>query len=203
MLKTKTKKLIPSLTLTRINIIVAFSWGKGMEPLADPPYTFIRVRYEGNILDLTEVVRKIISDNYHRIDPADTIFVYYLAGLPDTTSMIKQFYELNRMNCCYQEVIFPESSNQPYLRITDIIETASARIKSFHASPVFATYAPSSLSVWNYIHLLQHKTSLLNHFSQYSAMQEILIITIDHINNQIFAINSKGNVITLQPGQTH
>ena len=179
-----------------MNIIVASSLGKGMESLADPPYTYIRVRSGGKILDLAEVAIKIISDNNHRIDPADPIFVYFLAGLPDTTSMIKQFYRLNGINCCYQEVTFPESPDQAYLRITDIIQAASDRIKSFHAIPVFATYAPSNLSVWNRICLLQHKTSHLNHFSQYPTMQENLITTIDRINNQIFAINSKENVIT-------
>ena len=152
-----------------MNIIVASSRGKGMESLADPPYTYIRVRSGGKILDLAEVAIKIISDNYHRIDPSDPIFVYFLAGLPDTTSMIKQFYRLNGMYCCYQEVTFPESPDQAYLRITDIIQAASDRIKSFHAIPVFATYAPSSLSVWSRTRLLQHKTSHLNHFSQYPA----------------------------------
>ena len=114
-----------------MNIIVASSWGKGMESLADPPYTFIRVRSGEKILDLAEVAIKIISDNYLRIDPADPIFVYFLAGLPDTTSMIKQFYRLNLngINCCYQDVTFPESPDQAYLRITDSIQTASARIK--------------------------------------------------------------------------
>ena len=179
-----------------MNIIVASSRGKGMELLADPPYNYIRVRSGEKILDLAEVAIKIISDNYHRIDPADPICVYFLAGLPDTTSMIKQFYRLNGMNCCYQEVTFPESPDQAYLRITDIIQAASDRIKSFHAIPVFATYAPSSLSVWNRTRLLQHKTSHLNHFSQYPTMQENLITTIDRINNQIFAIYSKENVIT-------
>ena len=107
-----------------MNIIIASSRGKGMESLADPPYTYIGVRSGGKILDLADVAIKIISDNYHRIDPADPIFVYFLAGLPDTTSMTKQFYRLNGMNCCYQEVRFAESPDQAYLRITDIIHTA-------------------------------------------------------------------------------
>ena len=101
---------------------------------------------------------------------------------------------MNGRTWCYQGVTFPESPDHAYLRTKDIVETASARIKSFHAIPVFVTYAPGSLSVWNHTRLLQHKTNQLNHFNP--AMQEKPITTADRINNKIFAINSKESVIT-------
>ena len=142
-----------------MNIIVASSRGKGMETLADPPYTVIRVRSGGKISDLTDVATKIIRENSYRIDPTDPIFVYYIAGLPDTTTMYKDYYKLNGRNCCYQEVIFPETPDRAFRRILETIEEASTKIKAHHAIPVFSTYAPSSLSVWNRTRLSQNKSS--------------------------------------------
>ena len=113
-----------------------------METLADPPYTVLRVRSGGKISDLTYVTTKIFRENSYRIDPTDPICVYYIAGLPDTTTMYKDYYKLNGRNCCFQEDIFPETPDRAFHSILETIEEASIKIKAHHAIPVLLHKRP-------------------------------------------------------------
>ena len=110
--------------------------------------------------------------------------VYYLAGIPDLTTKIR--------DGDYQEVVFMGTPTEtvPILE-NELLKTASMT-KKLGWVPVFCTVTPMSLKDWN----SPERTPYLVHHNQYADMQVLLENTICSANHIIRAINKSNNVYT-------
>ena len=170
-----------------MNIIVCSSRGSCLLPLNRRPDTKVIVVPGGKIKDLTDIAIKELGRT--TISPK---FVYFIAGLPDTTTKLNENYWMNGRWCRYEEVIFRNSEDI----VIKIIDKAAQDIIEKNAVPIFSTIVPCHISNWNYCRLHQHKTSHLLHFNSYHHMQENQLETITHINRYILHLNSINQVVT-------
>ena len=114
--------------------------------------------------------------------------VYLLAGICDVT--YRDFDRCYRRGVKYDEVIFNESPEQAFSRVSTIITELSDKIAQVGAVPCFSTIVPCSLDTWNTMRLEDHKTAFLLHHPHYASMQANMIKAIDQINRFIVGLNS-------------
>ena len=172
-------------------IIVGSSRGGCLTKLADRNTRVITKR-GGKILDLTELAIKAIKEK-----PAD--FVYFAAGLPDTTERLQKKFRLDNKNQKYEEFIFNEDPHLAEHRVTQIIRKAEQLIINQNAIPVFSTITPFSIDHWNHHRLRNHYTSHLTYFESYPQQQDHLHTAINAININIRNINRSNRVLTPKP----
>lgn len=172
-----------------MNIIVCSSRGKSLRSLNKREDTVVRVVPGGRIGQLVDIAKEELNKILTKPNPK---FVYFVAGLPDTTTKIYEEFWMNDELHAYEEVIF---SNTPE-NIIGIINSAAQDILAENAIPIFSTIVPCHLSIWNHTRLSQHKTSHLLHYKNYDLMQEQQLETIREINSYILHINSQNRVAT-------
>lgn len=114
--------------------------------------------------------------------------VYIIAGICDVTYRdVDKDYAKNTK---YEEVIFNESPEEAFHRVTPFIQALANEIADMGATPCFATVVPCSLHDWNHLRLDQGKTAFLQHHEQYSSMQANMIRAIQRINHMITGVNN-------------
>jgi hypothetical protein len=168
-----------------MDVFLATSRGRGLvDFFGSNPHKII----PGAKIDrLIDEAKKILY-RIGRPCPGKHHHIYFVAGLPDVTTMERE--------SSYQEVIFMENDEEADKRLEDIYSKATAEILKLDAIPIFTTIAPCSIEKWNYTRLEQRKTSHLLHFSHYLDMQMNLIKAIHRINKTIIAINSTHKMYT-------
>ena len=172
-------------------IIVGSSRSGCLNELADRN-TRVITKGGGKILDLAQLAIEAIAEK-----PAD--FVYFVAGLPDTTSRLQRKFRLLNTKQKYEEFVFTEDPHLAELRVTGIIQKAEEIITSKNAIPVFSTITPFSIDHWNHHRLRKHYTSYLTYFNNYPQQQEHLHTAINAININIRNINRANSVLTPKP----
>jgi len=128
--------------------------------------------------------------------PDKPIFVYFITGLPDLTYKKQKFIYLSHRRHKYQEVIINETPSQIHTRVEKILNNVAKCIKKLKSIPIFATITPMSIQTWNKHRLHHHRTSHLNHYNSYQAMQQTLEEATMLINSSIHKLNSLNNVQT-------
>ena len=124
----------------------------------------------------------------------NTCNIYLIAGLCDVTyrDLDEDYYP----NTPYDEVLFNETPDQAFQRVSSLIVELTSKIAERGATPVIATIVPSSLSQWNFIRLKQHKTAFLMHHKHYDSMQLNMVRTIHRLNKFILGVNNSYQMST-------
>ena len=172
-------------------IIAGASRGGCLRRLENKDILVITIR-GGKIEQLTELVLKELEKG-----PVD--FVYFVAGLPDVSSRLREYFYLNSRKCRYEEFVFTEDPEHAQKRVRAILADAETKIKEKGAIPVFSTITPFSINHWNHHRLQNHCTSHLLHFNTYQTQQENLHTAINNINIDIREINRANQVLTPKP----
>ena len=130
----------------------------------------------------------IVPDSVTEIVNPD--IVYIIGGIPDATHRIED----DDYN--YQEVVFMDSAYQGADRLIREYESASTRIQSAGAIPVFSTIPPMNLEIYNHYRLSRGNTSHLIHFKYYDDMQTLLESALAMVNRHILEMNEANQMIT-------
>lgn len=174
-----------------MDIIIASSRGKEMKKRLHklhPNGRKLKVIAKSS-LKLEDILDKL--DSYMKtVKPHEmaTCHVYLMAGLCDVTyrDYDEEFYR----NTPYDEVIFNETPEEAFNRVSKTILELTNKIADKGATPIVATIVPSSLSSWNEIRLKQGKTAFLLHHAHYVSMQANMIRAIQLLNNYILGVNN-------------
>ena len=178
-----------------MNIIVATSRGKGLQPIKhEVKHTSLHYKGGAKIAELVKTASEILEKT--DLNSSEPVFVYFVAGLPDVTTKNEDTLYLHGFTAPYQEITFPECPEAAAVRVIQEFQHASNAIRQYNATPVFSTIAPISLSSWNYIRLYQHKTALLKFSHLYQYHQINLCHAIKTINSGIGRINQANGVAT-------
>lgn len=138
------------------------------------------------IADLLDTV-DYLTILHHGLENARTHF-YVWVGICDIT------VRLRKGN--YQEVIFKELDAHRRSKIFKDLDTLESKIKNEYGVPIFCPIIPLSLSVWNQTLIKHHKTSHLDHSSQYHSMQTKLEQEVITFNDYIIKKNMINNIRT-------
>ena len=176
-----------------MNIVVCSSRGKCLLPLNHREDTRVIVVGGGKIPKLTNEAITILKEYEDSPEPK---FVYFVAGLPDTTTKESYHFWMNGVRHTYEEVFIRGSIEENASRVINIIQSSSRAILANNAIPVYCTIIPCELEIWNHTRLSQHKTSHLIHFNNYKHMQESHLESIKTINSFILHHNSQNQVAT-------
>lgn len=172
-----------------MNIFVCTSRGAALQPfLAKKIKSPFKIyNYPGATLRTITFKTKQILAN---LDSASPCTFYIIAGLPDITKRIKNYY------LGYEEVIFegePYKVSQKILRdihhLADIIHLNNHKV-------VICPIVPSNIEKWNLCRLRQHHTHFLSYRNSYPDMQMKIHSTTLLINNEIVNFNAENSVTT-------
>jgi hypothetical protein len=91
-----------------------------------------------------EKLAKIAMDTVKKqpLDSRNNISVYFLAGLPDLTTKLKNYPKK-------EEVVFTETSDEAVSRLTRQIYSVHNSITSLGANPCFCPIVPTNLTIYN------------------------------------------------------
>lgn len=173
-----------------MDLIMTTSRGKGMGEIFGKQKHLFNINKKvitisGATIDhLTNKALDIIANH----PSPSSIHVYFIAGIPDITTMIR--------DVGYEEVIFIEDPITAHSHFITKATRTINRIIQAQAIPCLATIAPMSIDTWNHTRLHQHKTNYLIHFNQYEDMQALLNQTLIHINTDIIKLNTVNNMLT-------
>ena len=175
-----------------MNIIVSSSRGRAVEPYfagaykSNIPYIYKTVP-GGKFNTLTRIALEHITKSPNLNKP---VHVYYLAGLPDLTTKLR-----NRKDM-YEEVVFNEEPQAAIDRMSSLIIQTHETITSLGAKAIFCPIIPINLTLWNTERQKQNKTSHLLYSPQYPIMQINLHHSITNINQLMVMINKENNLTT-------
>ena len=147
-----------------MDLIIASSRGKEMKKRLNklhPRSSNLKITVKSSLKlqdILDDLDRYMSAVKPHQMDKCH---VYLMAGLCDVTyrDHDEEFYP----NTPYDEVVFNETPEDAFHRVSQIILELTNRIAEKGATPIVATIVPSGLSSWNEIRLKQRKTAFLLH----------------------------------------
>ena len=144
----------------------------------------------GGTFDLTTIAAKeIISSLGHTENPPH---VYFMAGIPDITTLIKDKY----FGQNHREVILENTEEQTISKVKDEIIKADKEIRDAGAKPIFCTITNMSISQHNTFLHTHKKTDILLHQDSYNTMQSHLDNILKEINDTIITHNRNTGVAT-------
>lgn len=142
------------------------------------------------IANLTSTVLDRIKNGHY---DANQTHIYFLAGLPDLTTMVRKG---NKPHGKYEEVVFRECPEAAQERIIRTIVCATENITHNGAKVCFCPIIPSHLRTWNEHRYQRGATTKLMHRDQYDQWQKNIHQTIIGINQEIRSLNRSVNMKT-------
>ena len=125
-----------------MDLIVTTSRGSEVAPyFSQDPSVWCHVVRGGRLPNLTDDAIQMVQDA--RTLTQDPIVVYMLAGLPDSTEKIVDYYNGQR----YEEVIFAEDPWVAENRMIQLYTDSRNRIMQEGATPVYCTIMPMRLEI--------------------------------------------------------
>ena len=178
-----------------MDIVVASSRGKGLEPLIrklhPTPETVTVKWFPGGTL---EGIQNAGYEEIMRSDDPTNCHVYFFAGINDITYMDKD-HKYNKHEI-YEELLYKETPTETYNRLTQTIDNITNHTLFLAAKPIFCPILTCSLKTWNFTRCDQHKTSFLIHHKHYDDMQHLMNHAIHQINTYISQTNISNGVVT-------
>ena len=143
----------------------------------------------GTFSELAEAAITLLPPPSHN---SNTPHVYFLAGIPDATTLLKD----DNPGQNYKEVILTKSEQELIDHLRLEIVTTSNRIRDAGGRPIFSTITNIDLTKYNTSLLKRGKTHALQHQDSYDTMQTQLDNIFTQTNNFIVNHNRHNNVAT-------
>ena len=164
-----------------MNIVIASSRGAGLQAHL-PKGSYVTTMPGGR---LTTLMNKAKDDIPPPHGLTKRYHIYFLCGVPDITSLVKDRNE-NYRECIYNNE--PSHTTDNY--VMDLKECQREILKC-GALPIFATITKINIRNYNMHSLDNNKTSCLKFSDKYQIMQSKLDQAINLINVEIHKLNKK------------
>ena len=167
--------------------VYAASRGKGLADFI-PPDTRVHIDFGGKLHELRNAAESSIPPN-HGLSGRRMHF-YFLCGIPDITSLLKEPEEN------YRESIFIEDPEITKNRYQNELLECQRSILERGAVPIFCTIPSVNIDIYNKFLLSTGKTSKLCYANEYEKMQENIEKVIGPLNAYIYRLNNSIKVST-------